>query len=278
MDAHDSALDAVLTAVEGAKLEYDPSTGAYYNFERPAGRHIAAALTAAVVTHGVPASLVGEVAYPAAFSRVGCVPVELWEALAPYEVADGRLRSGATTLHLYLDFMARHDGEERVEALLARGATADLADASGDTALHVVLRKASGACRRRYAAPHGRLVRTVFDAGADDELWFDADERLALLGRTHAAARLWRALAAAGWSPRAANAAGETPLDLLRRAREHAASIRPLEDRLAALNIWDALLAETLGGEAERHPAALAAEAAVREAAERDYENELSML
>jgi hypothetical protein len=209
------------------------------------------------------------------------VPAELWAALAPHERADERLRSGATTLHAHLDFLAAHGGQERVEALLARGATPDLQDAQGDTALHVVLRKASQACRRKY--PPVRLVRTVFDAGADDELWFDDDEWERLLSRTTSAARLWRALVAAGWSPHARNAAGEAPLDLLRRAREHAAVLterspsRDLKERLASLNLWDALLAETVPG-TERHPAALAAEAAVAKRKEEEYRNFLAEL
>jgi hypothetical protein len=97
------------------------------------------------------------VAYPAAFSRVGRVPAELWAALAPHKRADERLRSGATTLHTHLDFLASYGGQERVEALLARGATPDLQDAQGDSALHVVLRKASQACRRNTRRRQGVL-------------------------------------------------------------------------------------------------------------------------
>jgi ankyrin repeat protein len=211
------------------------------------------------------------------------VPAELWAALAPHERADERLRSGATTLHTHLHFLASYGGQERVEALLARGATPDLQDAQDDMALHVVLRKASQVCRRKYAPQLGRFVRTVFDAGADDELWFDDDECERLLSRTTAAARLWHALVAAGWSPHARNAAGETPLDLLRRACEHAAMLterspsRDLKERLAALNLWDALLAETVPG-TERHPAALAADAAVARRKEEAYRNFLAEL
>ncbi len=126
-------------------------------------------------------------------------------------------------------------------------------------------------------------MRTVFDAGADDELWFDDDEWERLLSRTTAAARLWRALVAAGWSPHARNAAGETPRDMLRRAREHAAMLterspsRDLEERLAALNLWDALLVETVPG-TEPHPAALAADAAVAKRKEEAYHNFLAEL
>lgn len=278
-----AALAEVLTAVENAEPEYDPSDGAFYDFVHAAD---VGAVLADAVARCAPAALVGEVAYPAAFSRVGRVPLELQQALAPHEQADGRTRAGSTTLHLHLDYLGSFAGfEERVEALLHRGATPDLQNASGDTALHLVLRKSSGACRRKYS--HG-TVRTVFDAGADDELWFDDDERVALVSRTAAAVRLWRALVAAGWSPQVPNAAGETPLQLLRLAREQAAQLtertsshytKRKREALAALDLWDTLYSEQVGQEGEpRHPAAVAAVAALEHEAERRYAEELSYL
>ena len=172
-----------------------------------------------------------------------------------------------------------------MEALLRRGATPDLQDKSGDTALHLVLRKSSVPCRRKYSHPPG-CVLTVFDAGADDELWFDDDERVCLKSRTAAAVRLWRALVAAGWSPLAPNAAGETPLELLRSAREHAVQLTERaasiglkrKDAMAALDMWHELYAAAAGEAAGRHPAAAAVEAALADEAERRYAEQLAEL
>jgi hypothetical protein len=84
--------------------------------------------------------------------------------------------------------------------------------------------------------------------------------------------RLWRALVAVGFSPHVPNAAGETAMDLLRIARERAAQLTQYMDKakaLAALDLWDALYAEG-GAAVDRHPMAVATEAAIAEARERE--------
>ena len=103
----------------------------------------------AAIAEGVPPVLVAEVSFKASFHRVASVDTSILDATAG-AAADDRCSDGRTFLHLLLEFLPSHGGMERVTALLGRGATPDLVDRAGETALHVVLRKACAATRRKY--------------------------------------------------------------------------------------------------------------------------------